>query len=48
MELLAKENLLMGFSPRNGEIILKDIKIVLALTLVARFSPRNGEIILKG
>ena len=41
------KGLIMGFSPRNGEIILKT-----SLRYLERkeqsFSPRNGEIILKG
>ena len=36
----------MSFSPRNGEIILKNIMTNLK-TITAAFSPRNGEIILK-
>ena len=36
----------MGFSPRNGEIILKAFSGA-AYYAVYRFSPRNGEIILK-
>ena len=35
------------FSPRNGEIILKEINLVDDPEVVG-FSPRNGEIILKG
>ena len=36
----------IGFSPRNGEVILKSILPYYALAL-ACFSPRNGEVILK-
>ena len=36
----------MCFSPRNGEIILKELKEHLAW-VEESFSPRNGEIILK-
>ena len=36
----------MSFSPRNGEIILKDI-MFFQKVYSSRFSPRNGEIILK-
>ena len=35
-----------SFSPRNGEVILKRIKLEMMVQLV-RFSPRNGEVILK-
>ena len=38
----------MGFSPRNGEIILKVIKLIRYIVAAELcFSPRNGEIILK-
>ena len=37
---------LKGFSPRNGEVILKAIIRLGSLTSI-RFSPRNGEVILK-
>ena len=36
----------MGFSPRNGEVILKAVKPALK-TAREGFSPRNGEVILK-
>ena len=38
------------FSPRNGEIILKDlnVKVECHSHESESFSPRNGEIILKG
>ena len=36
----------LGFSPRNGEVILKIMKIIEGL-IMAGFSPRNGEVILK-
>ena len=35
-----------SFSPRNGEVILKEIRKV-AFDLNVCFSPRNGEVILK-
>ena len=35
-----------GFSPRNGEVILKLVK-ARAVVKEAGFSPRNGEVILK-
>ena len=35
-----------GFSPRNGEVILKKINGV-EQSIELRFSPRNGEVILK-
>ncbi len=36
----------MSFSPRNGEVILKNAVIKMA-ERVPGFSPRNGEVILK-
>ena len=38
--------MLWGFSPRNGEVILKTIMKTLKSD-VRSFSPRNGEVILK-
>ena len=38
---------LYGFSPRNGEVILKPEQNYYTITCY-RFSPRNGEVILKG
>ena len=35
-----------GFSPRNGEVILKEV-ISSLLEKLLSFSPRNGEVILK-
>ena len=35
-----------SFSPRNGEVILKYL-VVLMLKFQVSFSPRNGEVILK-
>ena len=40
-------SLAVGFSPRNGEIILKDVQIITEYFFELSFSPRNGEIILK-
>ena len=36
----------MGFSPRNGEVILKR-RVIYLLSSECSFSPRNGEVILK-
>ena len=40
------KELTKGFSPRNGEVILKT-KSALMEARKAGFSPRNGEVILK-
>ena len=37
-----------GFSPRNGEVILKLKKNYLNKVDLHGFSPRNGEVILNG
>ena len=39
--------MLLRFSPRNGEVILKVIPLIQELH-DGEFSPRNGEVILKG
>ena len=36
-----------GFSPRNGESVLKGMPLMLETVLQACFSPRNGESVLK-
>ena len=36
-----------GFSPRNGEVILKMCNMNAHTKKETRFSPRNGEVILK-
>ena len=38
---------LLRFSPRNGEVILKSLALLLEGLFPACFSPRNGEVILK-
>ena len=37
---------MLGFSPRNGEVILKYLPSHVQ-SYLSRFSPRNGEVILK-
>ena len=53
MDLILKEQMenvnhvTVGFSPRNGEVILKG-NVAENSQRMAGFSPRNGEIVLKG
>ena len=47
MELNTKEIKLKGFSPRNGEVILKLEAVPYKDCVKISFSPRNGEVILK-